>query len=551
MMKKKSLLALSLALLLLLTACGGGTTPASTAPSASPEPVSKTLNVHIEVEVASLDSQIATDGTSFEVIADMIDGLCMPDADGNPVLALADSIEESEDGLTYTIHIRDDANWSNGEPVTANDFVFGWRRAVDPAVASEYNFIMEIAGVLNAGDVISGAKPVEDLGITAVDEKTLEIKLDVPVSFFRSLLYFPTFYPINEEFFKSCSNGDTYGTSPETFLSCGAFKLASYEPAATSFSLVKNPDYYDAAKIQLDGIDYQVIKDSQQAMLAYSNGTLDIVTLSGEQVEQYQNDPEFTNIMAGYLWYLSPNQTVAGLENLNIRKAMACAFDKNAIVSNILKDGSIVADFNVPVDLATGPDGKDFRDGTATYNQYNVEKAKEYWAAGLSELGVSSLTYTMIVEDTESAQNVAQFIQSELQTNLEGLTINIETMPKKNRVERMQDGNFEIGLTRWGPDYADPMTYLDMWITGSPNNYGFWSNAEYDAIIQSAKKGELALDPTARWEALKQAEGIAADEVVIMPIYQKGNAVMIKTGVEGIEFHAIALNRVFKNVTKG
>jgi oligopeptide transport system substrate-binding protein len=157
----------------------------------------------------------------------------------------------------------------------------------------------------------------------------------------------------------------------------------------------------------------------------------------------------------------------------------------------------------------------------------------------------------MIVEDTESAQNVAQFIQSELQTNLEGLTINIETMPKKNRVERMQDGNFEIGLTRWGPDYADPMTYLDMWITGSPNNYGFWSNAEYDAIIQSAKKGELALDPTARWEALKQAEGIAADEVVIMPIYQKGNAVMIKTGVEGIEFHAIALNRVFKNVTKG
>jgi oligopeptide transport system substrate-binding protein len=101
----------------------------------------------------------------------------------------------------------------------------------------------------------------------------------------------------------------------------------------------------------------------------------------------------------------------------------------------------------------------------------------------------------MIVEDTESAQNVAQFIQSELQTNLEGLTINIETMPKKNRVERMQDGNFEIGLTRWGPDYADPMTYLDMWITGSPNNYGFWSNAEYDAIIQSAKKGEPALDP--------------------------------------------------------
>ena len=297
-------------------------------------------------------------------------------------------------------------------------------------------------------------------------------------------------------------------------------------------------------------MQYQVIKDSQQAMLSYQNGDLDVATLSGEQVEQFQADPEFQNIMAGYLWYVSPNQKVAGLENVNVRKALALSFDKEAISRNILKDGSIVADFAVPTLLATGPDGKDFRETTGTYLSADKAKGLEYWNTAKTELGVTELKYTMIVEDTESAINVAQFIQSELQTNLPGLTIEIQTMPKKNRVERMQSGDFELGLTRWGPDYADPMTYLDMWTTGSPNNYGFWSNAEYDAIIADAKKGALALDLTARWEALKKAETIVMDEAVIFPVYQKGDAVMIKNGVSGVEFHSVGINRIFKNAVK-
>jgi oligopeptide transport system substrate-binding protein len=285
-------------------------------------------------------------------------------------------------------------------------------------------------------------------------------------------------------------------------------------------------------------------------MLSYQNGDLDVATLSGEQVEQFQSDPEFHNIMAGYLWYISPNTKVAGLENVNLRKALALSYDKAAIVNNILKDGSIVADFAVPTRLATGPDGKDFRETTGTYLSTDKVKAAEYWETAKKELGVSELKYTMIVEDTESAMNVAQFIQSEVQTTLPGITIELQTMPKKNRVERMQAGDYELGLTRWGPDYADPMTYLDMWITGSPNNYGFWSNAKYDSIIESAKKGELALDPAARWEALKEVESIVMEEAVILPVYQKGDAVMIKTGVEGIEFHSVGINRIYKNATK-
>ena len=268
-------------------------------------------------------------------------------------------------------------------------------------------------------------------------------------------------------------------------------------------------------------------------------------------MEQFQADPEFKNIMAGYLWYLSPNTKVKGLENLNLRKALSLSFDKEAVCANILKDGSIPAYFAVPTLLAAGPDGKDYRESAGS-NYFKTDKAEalKYWEEAKKELGVDSLTYTMIVEDTESAINVAQFLQSEIQTTLPGITITLEQMPKKNRVERMQEGQFEIGLTRWGPDYADPMTYLDMWTTDSPNNYGFWSNKDYDSIIESSKKGELALDPAKRWKALIDAEKIVCDDAVIFPVYQKGNAVMQKANVEGIDFHSIAINRYFKNTVK-
>ena len=555
-MKKMVSLGISGLMVWSLTACGNSkpaapvseTTQAAAETKAAEAAKGNALNVHIDVEVASMDPQIATDGTSFEVIADITDGLYELDADGNPVPALAESVDKSADGLTLTYHLRD-AKWSNGTPVTAKDFVFAWRRAVNPVTASEYAFIVGIAGIKNADAVSSGEKPLEELGVTAVDDKTLKVELDVPVPFFESLMAFPTFYPVNEEFFTKC--GDQYASTPDTLLSNGPFKITAYEPAATTITLEKNPDYWDAEKVKLDGINYQVIKDSQQAMLAYQNGDLDLVTLSGEQVEQFQADPEFKNIMAGYLWYMSPNTKVAGLENLNLRKALSLCFDKEAVCKNILKDGSIPAYFAVPTLLATGPDGKDYREDAGS-NYFKTDKAEalKYWEEAKKELGVESLTYTMIVEDTESAINVAQFLQSEIQTTLPGITINLEQMPKKNRVERMQEGTFELGLTRWGPDYADPMTYLDMWITDSPNNYGFWSNAEYDSIIQSAKKGDLALDPAARWKALIGAEKIVCDNAVILPVYQKGNAVMQKAGVEGVEFHSIAINRYFKNTTK-
>ena len=512
------------------------------------------LNVMMETPVESLDPQQATDGTSFEAIADYTDGLMQMDENGEPVKALAESYDVSDDGLTYTFKIRDDANWSNGDPVTAQDFVFAWQRAVDPSVASEYAYMLsDIGQVKNAADIIAGTKDKSELGVTAVDDKTMKVELNVPVPYFLSLMYFPTFYPVNEKFFESCK--DTFGTSPETTLSDGAFILDDYEPAATSFHLKKNPDYYDAGRIKLAGIQYQVIQDSQQALMSYQNGELDTTMVNGDQVDSVKDDPEFKAVGAGYLWYLSPNiSAVPELANQNIRLAMTMAIDRDSIVNDVLKDGSEATYTAVPLDFATGPDGKYFSEDQTKFKDvcsYDADKAAEYWKKGLEELGESSMTINMLVDADDAPQKVAQVLQEQLQNALPGLTINITVEPKKQRVQDMQDGNFQLGLTRWGPDYDDPMTYLGMWVTNNSNNYGLWSDKDYDAIIDKCTTGDLVSDTQGRWDAMYDAEKIVMDQAVIFPLYTQCNAMMVKSNVKGIEYHPVALNRVYKDCVKG
>ena len=540
-----------------LSACGSSSTAASTAASSAASGAAATsssaLNIMLETPVQSLDPQVATDGTSFEVIADFTDGLMQMDAEGAAVPACAESYDLSEDGKTYTFHIREDANWANGDPVTAQDFVFGWQRAVDPATASEYSYMLsDIGQVVNAAEIIAGEKDVSELGVTAVDDKTLEVQLNVPVSYFLSLMYFPTFYPVNQKFYESCA--DTFGTSPETTLSNGAFVLTSYEPAATAFTLEKNENYYDAAKVQLPGLNYQVIQDSQQALMSYQTGALDITLVNGEQVDQVKDDPAFDSRGAGYLWYISPNMgAVPELANVNMRLAMTFALDRESICNDVLKDGSAATFTAVPPQFATGPDGSDFSADQTMFADscaYDPDKALTYYETAKQELGADSFEFDMVVDSDDAPQKVAQVVKEQLETTLPGMTINLVVEPKKQRVEDMQNGTFELGLTRWGPDYADPMTYLSMWTTGNSNNYGLWSNTDYDAIIEECSTGDLCTDAEGRWEAMYDAEKIVMDEAVIYPLYTQCNAQMINPNVTGIEFHPVALNRVYKNAVK-
>jgi oligopeptide transport system substrate-binding protein len=521
------------------------------------------LGVMLGTNVMSLDTNLATDGDSFEVIADCIDGLMQMDKDGAAVPAIAESYDLSEDGLTYTFHLRD-AKWNNGAAVTANDFVFAWRRIAKEA--GEYAYMLdEIGNIKGAAEIISGkTDDLTTLAVSAPDEKTLVVELTVPVSFFPSLMYFATFYPINEEFYNSLADG-MYGTSPETFLSNGAFILESYTPGTANLTLKKNPDYWDADRVKLDGITYQVVGSSDNALTAFRNKTLDVVMISGNQVDAAKKDASLAENLkvtgAGYLWYLSFSQTEKNaqggmLANANLRLAISNAIDRDNLVDNYVMDGSLATYTAVPPQFAasstTGEDFSADQGAFADYVGYNPEKAAEYFEAAKAELGKDSFSFTMIYGNNEGdeVQKVAQAIKEDVEAALPGVEINLQSMTKTERVDKMQNDNYDIALTRWGPDYADPMTYLGMWITNNSNNYGFWSNAEYDQLIADCTTGAYITDYDARWAAMFKAEEIVMKEAVIAPLYTKANANLITAGVEGIDFHPVALNRVYKDTTK-
>lgn len=207
----------------------------------------------------------------------------------------------------------------------------------------------------------------------------------------------------------------------------------------------------------------------------------------------------------------------------------------------------------MPPQFATGPDGSDFAaDQTqfADVCSYDAAKAADYWAKGLEELGITELSLDMVVDADDAPQKVAQVIKEQWETTLPGFTVNLVIEPKKQRLQDMQEGTFEIGLTRWGPDYADPMTYLGMWVTGNSNNYGFWSNAEFDAMIDECTTGDLCTDAEGRWARLYDAEKLVMDNAVIFPLYTQCNAEMLSSKVTGVEYHPVALNRVYKNAVK-
>ncbi len=522
----------------------------------------KYLGVMLSTNVMSLDTNLATDGESFEVIADCIDGLMQMDADGAAIPAIAESYDLSDDGTVYTFHLRD-AKWSNGAAVTAKDFEFAWKRIAKEA--GEYAYLLDtsVGCVKNADAIIyEGADP-DTLGVKAIDDKTFEVTLEVPVSFFPSLMYFPTFYPINEEFYNSLEEG-TYGTSPETFLCNGAFVLEDYTPGTATLSVKKNADYWDADRVKLDGIKYQVVGSSDNALTAYRTGALDLVTISGNQVAAAQKDASLSQSLkvtgAGYMWYLSFSQTEKNaqngkLANANLRLAITNAIDRDNLVDNYVMDGSLATYTAVPPQFAasstTGEDFSADQDAFLDYVGYDPEKALEYFEAAKAELGVDSFEFTMIYGNNEGDEvaKVAQAIKEDVEDALPGLVINLQPMTKAERLDKMQNDNYDVALTRWGPDYADPMTYLGMWITDNSNNYGFWSNAEYDQLIKDCTTGAYITDYDARWAALFEAETLVMQEAVIAPLYTKANANLITSGVAGVEFHPVALNRVYKNAT--
>lgn len=547
-LKKPLALALTAAM---LAGCGGSSASGATstdgaASGGSASGDASTVTVAIDADLNTMDYEIATDGNSFIMQSLVMSGLTELAADGSPLPELAESWDVSDDGLVYTFHLAD-AKWSNGDPVTASDFVYAWQRLDNPDTASEYAFILDTVHIANAAAVNAGEADPSELGVKAVDDKTLEVTLTLPCDFFLSLLAFPSFFPLNQKFYEE--QGDQFALSPDNLLYCGPYTMTGYQQGS-EYTFEKNPDYFKADQMTdyVDKIVFRYLQDTQSAMLDYQSGNLDVVKLQGDQVDQYSGTEGFTNRMTGYLWYLSIdfNTSVhpenSQFANLNLRKAMSLAIDRDTIAANVLKDGSIGADGLIPKDLATGPSGEDFREENGKLTEYNLDQAKEYYAKALEELGTDTVSFELLYEDSEASKAVAEYIQSNLKAI--GMDVTLNSKPKKTRLQLMNDKDYNVALTRWGPDYADPETYFDLFTTdNTANNSGSYSNADYDALVKAAGSGEDATDSAKRWQDYLDAEKIIVqDDPGVIPVYQNGGAMMINPKVTGIEFHSASVD---------
>jgi oligopeptide transport system substrate-binding protein len=499
----------------------------STTPEANASTAPKSITVANTADLSTLDSSVAIAGEDMTVISNVSESLYRNTSTGVE-LAAAESVNISDDKLTYTFTIRD-SKWSDGTPVTAYDFEYGWKRLANPETGGEYSYMLTVAGVKNASDVTYNGGDINSLGVKAVDDKTFVVELDRVVPYLESLLTGTYFAPINKEFAEA--QGDQYGLTKDNVLSNGPFVVTDWEVGGEFVVLSKNPYYWDTANIKLDTLNFKTIKDAQSGVIAYESDELDYVGITGDLVSQYKDSPEYQSSVARMLYYFQPNLKVAGFENKNLRLAFALAFDKNSITDNILKNGSLPANFLIPNSLASGVEGKTFRDAAnKTYQESNKELALEYFNKAKKELNQDTFSFELLYDDDDTTSQIAQFYQSEIQSTLPGVTITLKPQPKKNRIELEGSGDFELAISRWGADYNDPSTYFDLFTTDGSYNFGKWSNAEYDKLVKSASN-ELISSPQERLDAYIKSEQIILDDAVIFPIYQMGSAYLLRTNI--------------------
>ncbi|MBX0358275.1 peptide ABC transporter substrate-binding protein [Halobacillus sp. Nhm2S1] len=547
-MRKHLLVLMALMFALFLAACSGGDSETSTdtgeenTDETSEETTEQSdegeasgnqeITVTAKSEIPSMDPSLITDSVGFQWAGETYEGLYRLDENSQLVDGMAESSEVSEDGLTWTFKLRD-AEWSNGDPVTAHDFVYAWRRAVDPEVGSEYGPYFLGGIIKNAQAISDGEAELEDLGATAEDDKTLVVELEKPVPYFKSMTVFITFMPLNQAYVEE--QGDKFATEAEYTISNGPFQMTEWNHGE-GWTVEKNDTYWDAETVQLETINAKVIKEVSTGVNLYDTGEIDQTELNAEFVDQYRTSDAFNVAEKPYLYFFKFNQeNNEALANVDIRKAISYAIDRQSLVDVILNDGSVPAEGYVPSNFVSMPNSdQDFREAQGPLVEYNVEKAKEHWQKGLEALGTDSVEIELLGDDTGTSKDVLAYYKNQLEENLEGVTIKLMEVPFKERVRRDNEGEFEMEAATWGPDYVDPNTYLNMYLTDGQNNNMGYSSEEYDALIEKAN-GEYAQEPEKRFETFLEAEKLLLEEdQAVAPIYQDAKAQLFRPSIKGV-----------------
>lgn len=541
-MRSKKWLFASLGVALVLSACGGGNEESAEGTG----DVEQVVQYTAPTEIATMDASLITDINSANYIGHVVEGLLRIGEDGKPVPAIAS--EEgtiSEDGLTYTYKLREDATWSNGDPVTAHDFVFAIQRLVDPATGAAYSYLADT--IVNAPEIMAGEKDPSELGVTAVNDYEVTFELTIPTPYFENLLAFTPFFPQNQAFVEE--QGSEYGTSSDALLANGPFTLENWDGTGLTWDLVKNEDYYAADEIQLDEVNVQVIKETSTAVNLFESGQIDNAQLTGELVKQYAGNENVVVQNKARTAYLEFNWANENLQNANLREALGLVINTEELVNTVLADGSTEINGFLPVNFVTSPaDGTDFTEETADYLSYDIAKAQELWATAKEELGVETVELSLVADDDEKNKKISQYIQGQIENNLPGVSVEIRNVPKKNRLALADNDEFDLLQTGWGADFADPINFMDLMYSTSPYNEGGYVNAEVDALIDAAKTTN-ANNPEERWVNLVEAHDILTSDAGFIPLYQEAETQLRDPSLKGIVFQSVGnefdLSRAF------
>ncbi|MBP2242506.1 oligopeptide transport system substrate-binding protein [Cytobacillus eiseniae] len=533
-----------------LAGCYGGESKQSSSTGekseggSSEELAEQVLNLVEGGELPTLDTLGLFDALSSRTMNNIFEGLYRLDSSHAPTPGMAESHEVSEDGKVYTFHLRTDAKWSNGTGVTAKDFEFAWKKAINPETLSTYSYlfndIKNAAAIQDSEDSLYGK--VDEFGIKAVDDHTFQVELDHPVPYFLSLITYPVFFPQNQEFVES--QGDKYALEVENLIYNGPFELESWEHEV-GWVYKKNSNYWDVDTVKLDTINVKVVKEAATKVNLYDTGKIDLTEITSEFIDQYASTPDYSTLLKPEVFFIRMNQNNQYLGNVNIRKAIDMGWDKKAAAENLLNNGSVPAYYLVPKDFAFDESGKDFRAKYEGFNEEGVEKAKEYWEKGLEELGVDSIELEFLSYDSEERKRVSEYFKNQLETNLPGLTIKINQQPNKQKLELESTMQYDLTYSGWGPDFQDPITFIDLYLSDGPNNWSNYGDENFDHLVMEAKTNPT--DTAKRWENMQEAEKILIEEdAAISPMYQSGLAQLKKPYVKGYVAHPFGVFASYK-----
>ncbi|MCC2337834.1 peptide ABC transporter substrate-binding protein [Bacillus tropicus] len=533
--KKSHLMVMALVTSLLLTACNNKEN------KSDKEAKKQVLNVTVSEEIPSLDTAKTMDGTSAHIMQNIFEGLYALDDKDQPIPAVAKSFKRSEDGKKYTFDLRKDAKWSNGDNVTAHDFMFAWKRAIIPETASQYASMLFY--VKNAKEINKGTMPLDALGVKVINDYKLEVELEQPIPYFLQLLALPIYLPQHESFLKE--QGKNYALEPSNLIYNGPFVLEKWKHEQ-EFQLKKNATYWNQKKVKLDEINFQIVKDTMTAVNLYEAGNLDRVPINSQFVDKYKGSKELHMSSDPGIAMLRFNEQNNALANKKVRQSISFALNKEDFVAHFINNGAKSASGLVPVGHVDEETGKDFRKENGDLSSYDLQNAKKIWEEAKKELGVEQVNLEFLTFEQDNAKRMAEYIKGDLEKNLQGLTIQIKQQPFKQKLQLEQTGNYDITMANWGPDYKDPISYLELFTTGNPNNKMNYSNSHYDELIKKAKT-DFVLEPEKRWGVLLEAEQVLLEDAAVAPLYHIGSAYVQKDYVKGIEKHQFGGVYTYKN----